>query len=220
MYSFTKDTATTILGAMKAKGYVIEHGLDGVEIQAVEKAFNATLPSDYRIFLQTGIIKGYQGLDKLNVRGFVDWRNPEAEAASCKDWIENHVFRFDIEKNGYWHPELFGEKPRDMERAVQQVLAIVRTWPPLFPIYIHRFICSSPHEAGNPILSVWQAVDTVYYGANLLDYMDREFKLGLDVAKKYPMGVAVPRPVIVPIWTKALFDMTMSGAHFNNQFKG
>jgi hypothetical protein len=133
---------------------------------------------------------------------FPDWRNPQKEVERCWDWIERHVFKFDIENADYWSKQ-FGEKPQDLEKAAQQALEVVRTWPPLFPIFSHRFICSAPHKAGNPVLSVWQATDTVPYGANLLDYLDREFKLELGVAKEYPRGIAVMNPEPVPFWSEA-----------------
>ena len=50
-----------------------------------------------------------------------------------------------------------------------------RAGPALIPIYAHRAIPNEPLEAGNPVFSVWQAVDTIVYGADLADYLRREF---------------------------------------------
>lgn len=51
--------------------------------------------------------------------------------------------------------------------------------PKLIPIYSHRYIPSEPQEAGNPVFSVHQT-DIIYYGENLLSYLQVEFN-----AKKY-----------------------------------
>jgi hypothetical protein len=207
-YNFTQDVASTIFEAMKTRGYVIGPGLNEKEVQAVEEAFNAPLPPDFKILLQTGIIQeepSAKDSKTISNSYFPNWRAPAEEAKRCTDWIER-AFSFDIEKSNYWHTGLFGKKPQNFEAAVQQALDVVRTWPPIFPIFAHRFICSAPHKAGNPILSIWQAGDSIYYGANLLDYMDREFKLELGVALEYPNGTAVVNPEPIPFWGKAFFE--------------
>jgi hypothetical protein len=191
MYDFTRDTAITILDKLKAMGYTIDAGLDDAEVHAVEKAFKAPLPPDLEILLRAGVIrKGAWQRDGV----LPDWRSPDQEAVRYREYIEEHTFRFDIENNNYWS-EQFGEKPKDTEKAVQQALVVIRTWPPLFPIFSHRFIPSKPNKIGNPILSVWQATDSVYYGANLLAYMNKEFKLGLNVVEAIPDTI--------PYWSKA-----------------
>lgn len=200
MYNFTRDTATTILEALKKKGYIIESGLNDVEVRTVEEAFQALLPPDLKTLLQTGIIKGESSAKRSKISSsayYPDWRDPETTAVLAKNWIEQHVFRPDIEKNNYWY-RAFGEEPKDKEEAVQQALSVIRTWPPLFPIHGHRFMPSIPHESGNPILSIWQATDTVYYGMNLLEHMNMEFRLGLDVVKGVKKAV--------PFWGDA-FDL-------------
>ena len=200
MYSFTKDTATELLEALENMGYGIDAGLTNDEIDAVEKAFGAPLPPDLNIFLQTGIIRNNPPAKVPKIISkpyYPDWRHPEEVAAKAQEWIEHHVFRFDIEKNGYWYKK-FGDKPTNSAQAVQQALEIIRTWPPLFPIHGHRFIPSDPHNAGNPVLSVWQATDTAYYGMNLLEHMNMDFHLGLDLEKE-------PKK-LVPYWGEA-FDL-------------
>jgi hypothetical protein len=38
----------------------------------------------------------------------------------------------------------------------------------------HRYLPEKSHEPGNPVFSVYQA-DVIYYGADLIDYFEREF---------------------------------------------
>jgi hypothetical protein len=46
--------------------------------------------------------------------------------------------------------------------------------PVLIPVCSHRYLPASPPQAGNPVFSVHQS-DIIYYGANLLDYLQNEF---------------------------------------------
>ena len=56
--------------------------------------------------------------------------------------------------------------------------------PALIPIYAHRALPNEPLQAGNPVFSVWQAVDTIVYGADLADYLRREFDRVSGVAEE------------------------------------
>ncbi|HEU4966043.1 MAG TPA: hypothetical protein VFT53_00995 [Candidatus Saccharimonadales bacterium] len=186
MYNFTCEIAAKVIDGLKSKGYAVDPGLNNTEISRVEETFQALLPPDFKIFLQTGVIRNHSRIGNSNnasVPYYPDWRNPEQEVIRSRDWIEQHVFKFDIEKNNYWHKE-FGEKPNDVEEAVHRALSVIRTWPSLFPVHGHRFIPSSPHKTGNPVLSIWQATDTVYYGMNLLEHFNMDFHLGLAVVKE------------------------------------
>lgn len=215
-YSFTKDTAEKILKALEDKGYKIDPGLSDAEVSAVEKAFKAPLPPDLKILLQMGVIlsASWQRDDAMP-----EWRNPEQEAKNRKKWIER-AFSYDIENNNYWN-ELFGDKPTNIDEAAKKALDIISTWPVLFPIFSHRFIPSAPHKAGNSVVSIWQAGDSIYYGANLIDYFNKEFDLGLEIAK------VTPEPV--PVWGYAFDlegvmgtydDRTVRSKRYSNLFRG
>ena len=80
---------------------------------------------------------------------------------------------FDIEHNDFWLPE-WGERPADEGARHEIAAAAVRAAPPLIPLYSHRYLPADPHEAGNPVLSVYQT-DIIYYGANLEHYLANEF---------------------------------------------
>jgi hypothetical protein len=47
--------------------------------------------------------------------------------------------------------------------------------PKLIPLVAHRFLPETPHEAGNPVVSVYQS-DIIYYAANLDDFFNQEFE--------------------------------------------
>lgn len=80
---------------------------------------------------------------------------------------------FDVEHNAFWY-DPWGPRPADLEEACALARRHLQAAPPLVPIYLHRFIPAEPAQAGNPILSVVQA-DIICYGADLEDYLAREF---------------------------------------------
>jgi hypothetical protein len=185
MKSFTVEQARQIIEGLRSQGIPIAPGLTDEEVSAVEEAFHALMPIDLRVLLQTGMPEG---------DSFTNWRDPEGSAA----WSRNHVegaFLFDIQQNEYWS-DLFGEKPTSIKAAMDRALEFIRKWPPLFPIYSHRFMPSEPHETGMPVWSVYQPVDTIIYGVDIIDYFNNEFRLGLPTT-------GLP-PKAIPLWGDAL----------------
>jgi len=80
---------------------------------------------------------------------------------------------FDIEQNKLW---LFrwGERPKDLTKALEIARLDFLTWPKLLPIFGHRFLAAEPFRSGNPVFSIIQT-DIIYYGANLAHYLLNEF---------------------------------------------
>lgn len=63
----------------------------------------------------------------------------------------------------------------------------------MVPVYSHRYLLADPDRTGTPVLSMHQT-DIIYYGADLLDYFQREF------------GRPVPAPenrqyATIPFWS-------------------
>jgi hypothetical protein len=108
------------------------------------------------------------------------------------------AFLFDIEHNSYWF-QGWGPRPDSLQDATHIALSHIRAAPALVPIYAHRCITTLPAGWGNPVLSVWQAIDTVYIGNDLADYLYREFRV------PRPYWAADETPV-VPVWGD-LFDL-------------
>jgi len=46
--------------------------------------------------------------------------------------------------------------------------------PKLISLYSHRYLPAEVPDTGYPVFSVYQT-DTIYYGRDLLDYLEREF---------------------------------------------
>ena len=72
-----------------------------------------------------------------------------------------------------------GERPASLDAAIALATDSVSQWPPLVRVYSHRFMPTNPPDWGNPVLSVYQAVDSIIFGTNFADYLNHEFRLGL-----------------------------------------
>jgi len=189
-----ETTARQLLELLKQKGISVDRGLTHDEQLAIEQALGAKLPPDLAILLAEGVpVANAEG----ETKAFPQWTvNPAQAIADAQSQIEA-AFEFDIKNSDYWHESL-GQKPENLDEAVDQALTVIRQWPPLVRIYSHRFMPTDPHEPGNPVISVFQAGDTVYYGSNLLEYFAKEF--GLDIA----YTSSSPKPI--PYWGDAFWS--------------
>lgn len=141
-------------------------GLTDTEISAIESHLKFRFPPDLRAFIQTALPCG---------AGFPDWRNPDF--ASLQEWLEIPLagILFDVKHNTFWLDE-WGTRPELLGDALELVTDLVRSAPPLIPIYNHRMMPAEPHLPGNPVFSVHQT-DIIHYGFDLDDYFRNEFHL-------------------------------------------
>ncbi len=157
----TFNDAQTVLATA---GVQIAAGLTDDEFLRVERRFGFQFPPDLRAFLATG----------LPVSGrWVDWRNSdEAAIRERLNWPLEGIC-FDIEHNQFWLDD-WGERPADLHEAFDVARRAVAEAPVLIPICSHRYIPAEPSDPDNPVFSVYQT-DIIYYGADLMDYLQNEF---------------------------------------------
>ncbi|MCL1917210.1 MAG: SMI1/KNR4 family protein [Peptococcaceae bacterium] len=150
---------------IRAKGYTLLNGLSNQEIQDAENFYNISFPPDLKELYMA--FYPYQ---------FCDWRDfSKTNAAKVRrrlDWPV-HGLLFDVKHSAFWM-ESWGERPENMDTAVEIARERLKIVPSLIPIYSHRYLPGSPNEAGNPVLSVYQR-DIIYYGEDLFKYFDHEF---------------------------------------------
>jgi len=183
--------AQHIIDKLREKDVEIVEGLTSLETDNIEELLGAKLPPDLKMLLQKGLPVSQKGDTKV----FPQWRqDPEGVITDARKFI-GEAFVTDIENNNYWSP-LFGEKTKNIDDAKQQALKVIHSWPPLVRVYGHRYMPTEPHESGNPVLSVWQAVDTVYYGNDLIDYLVGEFHIDVPVR-----STSISRRI--PYWSDA-----------------
>jgi hypothetical protein len=162
---------------------MLEHWTDGYrqsELDAAQEKFGIQFPPDLLALL----------LEKRPRAGH-DWRS-ESEIRRALAW-PFEALRFDIEYNGLWWPE-WGQRHEDPEIRAEALQTILDAAPRLIPIMGHRYLPESPHEAGNPVFSVYGA-DTIVYGANLEAYFRREFATS-------PQSLATSSAKTIPFWSR------------------
>src|SRR5260370_18049876 len=101
------------------------------------------------------------------------------------DWTEDRAIRraldrpFNelltaVEEGRLWWPE-WGRLPSSARAREQVLREVVSRAPKLIPLIGHQYLPDRPHEAGNPVFSIFAGTDAIYYGANLKDYFERKF---------------------------------------------
>ncbi|WP_254510381.1 SMI1/KNR4 family protein [Anatilimnocola floriformis] len=153
-----------LVDQLRACGIAFAAGLTDAEVSSVESEFGFRFPPDLREFLQTALPVS---------DGFPNWRSGSRDA--LRKWlaVPREGVLFDIEYNAFWLDE-WGPRPNTLDQALEMIRPILAAAPMLIPVYKHRMLPERPHLAGNPVFSVHQT-DIIYYGADLCDYLQREF---------------------------------------------
>lgn len=153
-------------GNRQAPKYGVK-GLSDHELNAIERDLGFDLPPDLRFLLAH--VQDPGGV-------FFPWA--EFTLASYDVSIERVYsgIHFDIEHNKTWLSR-WGERPSSLAEAKAIADADMKTWPRLVPVSGHRYLPVDPCLDGNPVISIWQT-DIIYYGADLADYLVREFVSG------------------------------------------
>lgn len=144
-----------------ADGRVWAEGYTQSELDAAQEKYGLVFPSDLVSLLR----------DRRPVRGY-DWRSDDKEIRDMLKWPLEGLL-FDVENNALWWPE-WGDRPATAAGRAEVLAKVVETAPKLIPLVSHRYLAAEPHEAGNPVFSVYQS-DVIYYGADLANYFEREF---------------------------------------------
>jgi len=142
-------------------------GLSDAELDAVEKEFGFSFADDHRAFLAERLPVG---------RGWPDWRDGDRD--ELRDRLATPVegVLFDVAENGFWY-DGWGPRPASAAAAVTVARGFLLTVPRLIPVYAHRYLPAGRGASGHPVLSVMQT-DVITYGADLADYLRREFEGG------------------------------------------
>lgn len=162
------------LERLRELGIETSVGLCEAELDAIEDRFGFGFAPEHRAFLSAGLPLG---------RGWPDWRHgDQADLQFRLDGPVDGVL-FDVAMNEFWATD-WGPRPDDPELRDTRARNRLAQVPRLIPVFGHRFLPASATArldrsaaAGPPpapVLSVVQT-DVAYYGADLLDYVEREF---------------------------------------------
>ena len=155
---------------LKKAGIRFDKGLTHAEISKIESQFGFHFPKEIASFLSCaypigGSFFDYRNTSQENINKFFDFQNNIEES-----------FVFDIEHNTSSLQAMLAEhlgEFTDTESFKKAVLESLQNSPRLIPFYAHR--CFFNGLDGMPIVSFWQAVDTIIYGYDFEDYLEAEF---------------------------------------------
>ena len=155
---------------LKKVGIHFDRGLSDAEIQIIESTFGFRFPTEIASFLSCAYPVGrdffdYRDISKQNIDKFHNFQNNIIES-----------FEFDIKNNtGSLQTMLkaFLGKFTDTEDFKKAVMKNLERSPKLIPFYAHR--CFFDGMDNMPIISFWQAVDTIIYGYDFENYLEAEF---------------------------------------------
>ena len=164
-----------LIQKLRNAGLSFAQGMTQEELNQAEEVFGFRFPKEIREFLSLAVPVG---------KDFFDYRDvsPENQKRFCD--FQNRIvdyFRFDLENNREDLLELLAQplgNPADFDSAV---LDFLHSSVKLIPFYAHR--CFFDGMDDMPIVSFWQPVDSILYGSNFQDYLEREF-LGKKLAVK------------------------------------
>lgn len=149
-----------------SSGAAIGPGLTDDEFDRIEREFGFRFAADHRAFLAAGLPAG-----KGPGGQWPDWRDGEPGMLRSLLEAPRDGVMFDIEHNTFWY-EQWGPRPHSTAAAL--ATAERMPFPPLVPVYSHRYLPAGADTFGRPVLSVVQT-DVICYGQDLADYIDREF---------------------------------------------
>ncbi|MCU0492652.1 MAG: SMI1/KNR4 family protein [Chloroflexaceae bacterium] len=154
---------------------------------AVETRFGVRFPPDYRALL----------LEVLPISdGFVDWRRDDPSTIREEfDWPYEGIYG-EVEHHQFWLPD-WGKRPKDSTKAVTIAEQALQQVPVLIPIKGHRYIPATPNEGGNPVFSI-VGLDIIYYGADLVEYLENELSSDITGTHRYHITEPVKS---IPFWS-------------------
>ena len=163
MDPMSDELAARCIAVLRAEGVRLAEGLSSVELAEIERRFDFTFSQDHAAFLRLAVPVG---------DAWVDWRGPAEALRGRLAWPIDGLL-FDVENNAFW-PRSWGPRPNVDAQAIDEARRHLLSWPKLVPLFSHRYMPAAPAPSGAPVFSVYQA-DVIYYGADLHDYLLREF---------------------------------------------
>lgn len=158
----------SMVARLRRAGVWFGPGVTDAEFDRIEAFFSVRFPAELRSFFACALPIG---------DCFFNWRDLSADNKARFDSFYRDMeqsFRFDLEHNDLARMlgEPFTSIP-DLDELHRAVMEEVRHSVRLVPFYAHRCFFSGMDDM--PIISFWQPVDSIFYGADLEDYLENEF---------------------------------------------
>ncbi|MBP3194600.1 MAG: hypothetical protein J6M05_02900 [Cardiobacteriaceae bacterium] len=153
-----------IIFIMKRDGIIFSDGITDEELAKIENIYNIDFPLEYKNFIQEALPIS---------QGFYNWKDfSEQNVINISRFINKpkKILKENLEFIEWSHK--WGTEPLNQQQKYDFLTERINNSPTLIPIYLHRYI---PIVNNNPpVLSIYET-DVIYYGQNLLDYLQVEF---------------------------------------------
>ena len=155
---------------LKNAGVSFTSGLTCDETVKIESTFGFRFPKEIKSFLSCAYPVG---------REFFDYREFSASNLQKFDAFQKRIedaFLFDLDHCEDLLKEKLAElftDASDRQNPKKVVLDALHRSTKLIPFYAHR--CFFDGMDDMPIVSFWQAVDTIFYGSDFENYLENEF---------------------------------------------
>jgi hypothetical protein len=128
---------------LEAKGVTLATGLSEEELAGIEVDFGFRFPPDLRALLHAFLPAG------------TDWPDWRGGRQRLLEWLDVPAdgIEFDVEESDFWF-EGWGERPDDIDDAVEDARRHVALAPMLIPLHGNDFLPARPVESGNPVFEV------------------------------------------------------------------
>lgn len=163
------DKYDEIVIKLKKNGVVFDCGISPQELLDIEKIYNISFPVELRLLYSLGLPVS---------NGFCNWRDMSSKNIQMiKNVLEQPIrgLQSDLEDGDFWC-ENWGSRPDNIEQAQSILLKHYRNAPKLVPIYSHRYMPFIAERINIPVFSIMQS-DIIYYGTDLISYLEVEFGL-------------------------------------------
>ncbi|MBQ4564889.1 MAG: hypothetical protein IJA48_00920 [Oscillospiraceae bacterium] len=167
------DGIHSLFGRLKRAGLSFSQGMTSEELDWAERIFGFRFPDEIRQFLSIAVPSDPD---------FFSYRDTSEENRERFCTIQASIeqaFLFDLAENREDLYERLGSKlgcDMDSENFDCKVMEYLRQSVKLIPFYDHR--CFFDGMDGMPIVSFWQSVDSIFYGGDLVNYLEVEFLNG------------------------------------------
>jgi len=161
------DKYNKIIAKLEEKGVIFNYGMSSQEIAEVEEFHSVSFPIEIKKLFTLGLPVS---------NGFYDWRNMSLENTKhIKKVLEMHIkgLQSGLMDGEFWCED-WGLQPESIEEAQKVLLKRYNDAPKLIPIYSHRYMPFIPEKTNIPVFSIMQS-DIIYYGMDLISYLEVEF---------------------------------------------
>lgn len=178
-----------IISKMGENNVMFEQGLSHSDIDEIQRTYEIIFPQELVEFYTMALPVS---------KGFYNWKD---FSSGNIEYIKSVIKRPEkdlLERINeiYWCGN-WGDEPSEGEEKVDKIKHHLKMAPQLIPIFEHRYLPAYANSKSNPIFSVY-GTDIIYYGDNLLSYLQIEFGIKDYNDVDYSL---IPH---IPFWTDLL----------------